>query len=121
METYNEYEAITNKLLLQEMFYILLNILEPFAPHTAWEYSEKLFKLKNLTDFTIDKSALIDDEISYGITVNGKLRGEITVSKDLSKEEVLNLSKKQINSWIENKKIVKEIFIPNKLINFVIK
>ncbi|WP_322901397.1 class I tRNA ligase family protein [Mycoplasmopsis felis] len=121
METYNEYEAITNKLLLQEMFYILLNILEPFAPHTAWEYSEKLFKLKNLTDFTIDKSALIDDEISYGITVNGKLRGEITVSKDLSKEEVLNLSKKQINSWIENKKIVKEIFVPNKLINFVIK
>ncbi|MCU9937436.1 hypothetical protein NW731_03020 [Mycoplasmopsis felis] len=120
METYNEYETITNKLLLQEMFYILLNILEPF-PSYCIEYSEKLFKLKNLTDFTIDKSALIDDEISYGITVNGKLRGEITVSKDLSKEEVLNLSKKQINSWIENKKIVKEIFVPNKLINFVIK
>lgn len=121
METFNAYSNVTNPLLIKEYFYVTLNILEPFIPHLAWELSEEFFNLKNLYDFNIDKKALETDEVSYGITINGKARAEITVDKNLSKDEIIKLAKKQVQKWLEDKKIIKEIFVPNKLVNFVIK
>ncbi|XMC85419.1 leucine--tRNA ligase [Mycoplasmopsis anatis] len=121
METFNAYSNVTNPLLIKEYFYVTLNILEPFIPHLAWELSEEFFNLKNLYDFNIDEKALETDEVSYGITINGKARAEITVDKNLSKDEIIKLAKEQVQKWLEDKKIVKEIFVPNKLVNFVIK
>lgn len=121
METFNSYSNVSNPLLIKEYFYVTLNILEPFIPHLAWELSNEFFELKNLYDFNIDKKALETDEVSYGITINGKARAEITVDKNLSKEEIIKLAKLEVAKWLEDKEIVKEIFVPNKLVNFVIK
>ncbi|VEU70571.1 class I tRNA ligase family protein [Mycoplasmopsis glycophila] len=121
METLNAYDKIEKPILITEMFYILMNILEPFIPHFAWELSSKYFDLKNLTDFAIDQNALIQDEITYPISVNGKFRIEIKVSKKLPKDEVLAQAKVAAQKWIDGKQIVKEIFVPEKIINLVVK
>ncbi|VEU58273.1 class I tRNA ligase family protein [Mycoplasmopsis gallinacea] len=121
METLNAYENIDNPVLISEMFYVLLNILEPFIPHFAWEISNKYFNLENLTDFSIDQKALELDEVKYGVSVNGKFRAEISVSKNATKEQVLEIAKKEVAKWLQDSTIVKEIFVPNKLINIVIK
>ncbi|VEU76023.1 class I tRNA ligase family protein [Mycoplasmopsis columboralis] len=121
METLNEYDKVNNEILITEMFYVLLHILEPFIPHFAWELSEKFFNLKNLYDFKIDEEALELSQITYAVTVNGKVRCEISVDKTLNKEQVLTLAKEAAQKWLTNTTIIKEIFVPNKLINFVIK
>lgn len=122
METFNAYDKITNSLLIKEMYYVLLNILEPFIPHLAWELSEQFFKLKNLKDFSVDNSALEHDEITYGVTINGKMRVQITVDlANNNKDYVLNLAKNEAAKWLENQVVIKEIFVPNKIVNLVIK
>ncbi len=122
METLNAYEKIDNNLLLLEFFYVALNILEPFMPHLVWELSNNLFKLKNLTDFYVDSKALETDQITYAVTINGKIRAQISVLVDNNnKDYVLRLAKNEAAKWIEGKTIVKEIFVPNKIVNIVIK
>nr|WP_308436163.1 class I tRNA ligase family protein [Mycoplasmopsis bovis] len=122
METLNAYEKIDNNLLLLEFFYVALNILEPFMPHLVWELSNNLFKLKNLTDFYVDSKALETDQITYAVTINGKIRAQISVLVDNNnKDYVLSLAKNEAAKWIEGKTIVKEIFVPNKIVNIVIK
>ncbi|MFV8499579.1 class I tRNA ligase family protein [Mycoplasma sp. VS424B] len=121
METLNEYDQITRADLITEMFYVLLNILEPFIPHFAWEISDKYFNLVNLKDFTIDTKALELDEVTYGITINGKVRGELHISKSANKEQVLAQAKLVVAKWLEEKEIIKEIFVPGKIVNLVVK
>ncbi|WP_426460974.1 class I tRNA ligase family protein [Mycoplasma hafezii] len=121
METLNAYDKVNDPKLITEMFYVMLNILEPFIPHFAWEISEQYFNLANLKDFSIDEKALVTDEVTYPISINGKFRAELKVAKSTTKDEVLALAKEKAAKWLENKQIVKEIFVPAKIINFVIK
>lgn len=122
MEALNSYEKVTNKTLITEMFYVLLNILEPYIPHLAWEYSSKYFEFKNLRDFHVDQAALENDVVSYGITINGKMRCQIEVLKDNNNQEyVLAYAKKAASKWLEGQTILKEIYVPNKIVNIVIK
>ena len=69
----------------------------------------------------VDHSALQSDTINIAITINGKKRTELEVANNLSKEEVLNLAKDRVQKWLDQKEIIKEIVVPNKLVNFVIK
>ena len=104
----------------------LLKMLTPFAPHIS---SELWTQLGN-KDF-IEKSGwpkwneefLKSDEIQFIVQVNGKLRGKIKVAVDAEKDEILTLAKNEdnVSKFLQDKEIVKEIFVPNKLINFVIK
>ena len=104
----------------------LLKMLTPFAPHIS---SELWMQLGN-KDF-IEKSGwpkwneefLKSDEIQFIVQVNGKLRGKIKVAVDAEKDEILTLAKNEdnVSKFLQDKEIVKEIFVPNKLINFVIK
>lgn len=122
MEVFNAYEKVENEKLWLEFFYVALNILEPFAPHIAWELSDKLFNLENLKDFTIDENALVVDSVIYGITVNGKIRSQIKIStKDNNEEYVLAKAKEAVTKWLEGAVILKQIFVPNKIVNFVSK
>lgn len=121
METMNAYDNITDLDLWTEFYYVALNVLEPFIPHLAWELSLKLFNLKNLTDFTIDQKALEKSDITYPISINGKVKLEITVENKCKKEKILSLAKEKIQNFLDtnNLVIIKEIFVPNKIINFV--
>lgn len=104
-----------------ESYYILLNILEPIIPHICYELSERFFKCANFRDIKIDKSALKSDIITLAVSINGKRRAEISVSADSSKEIILDSAKSAVAKWLENVQIAKEIIVPNKLINFVLK
>ena len=104
----------------------LLKMLTPFAPHIS---SELWMQLGN-EDF-IEKSGwpkwneefLKSDEIQFIVQVNGKLRGKIKFAVGAEKDEILALAKNEdnVSKFLQDKEIVKEIFVPNKLINFVIK
>ncbi len=61
------------------------------------------------------------DSILLAVTVNGKKRCEIEVSPDASKEEILALAKTASAKWLGDSELIKEIVVPNKLVNFVIK
>jgi len=104
----------------------ILHLLNPFAPHIT----EELNELNNLGEElaisswpSYEESMLIDTNIEIGVQVNGKLRGTISIEKDMPKEEVLKIAKLQENvkNHIEGKTIVKEIVVPNKIVNIVIK
>ena len=66
---------------------------------------------------------VIDSEIEIGVQVNGKLRGSILIAKDLDKECVLSKAKENDNvrKYVSKENLVKEIYVPGKIINFVVK
>ncbi len=121
MEALNALQTQENEHIWFEGYYILLNILEPIIPHICYELSQKLFNCENLRKIEIDSTALKSDSVTIAVSVNGKRRGEITISVESSKDEMLNEAKNAVYKWLENKQIIKEIVVPNKLINFVIK
>jgi len=124
MEALNALNKQENPTIWLEGYYILTNILEPIIPHTCWELSDMLFASSNF-DKTIEvkQEVFVQDSITLAITVNGKKRGEIEVSPEASKEEVLALAKENENTkkWIDGKEIIKEIVVPKKLVNLVVK
>ena len=119
MEAHNALSAQDDDLVFTEGYFILLHILENFIPHIASELSQELFNLANFTPIEIDKDAFKQDEITYAISVNGKKRAEVMMPTNATKEEVINAAKSVAEKWLTNE-IKKEIFVPNKLVNFVV-
>ena len=102
----------------------IIKAMMPFTPHLSCEC------LSNLEgkDFyskiewpKINKSFLVEDEVTIVIQINGKKRGLILAKKDVREKEVLNEAKKieNIKKNLKNKKIIKNIFVKNKIINFI--
>jgi len=121
MEAMNALNAQSNADVWSEAYWIFTSIMEPIIPHTCWEISEKYFNLKNLTKQEIIEEVFVEDSISLGVSVNGKKRGEIEVEADASKEDIIAAAKAEVAKWIEGKEIIKEIVVPKKLVNLVIK
>lgn len=121
MEAINALNQCKNKALEQEAFYIILNILEPIIPHVCFELSDKLFKCKNFKKLEIKEEVFRKDSLVLIVSVNGKKRSEIEVLINTSQDEILNIAKKSVQKWIQDKVIVKEIYIKDKLVNLVIK
>ncbi|MBU1089345.1 class I tRNA ligase family protein [Patescibacteria group bacterium] len=102
-----------------------LTLLAPFAPHLAEELWEKLGN-KNSIHLeawpAFDENLAKDETINLVIQVNGKLRDTVAVAVNIEEAEALKLAKKseKVAKWIEGKEIRKEIFVPGKLVNFVI-
>jgi len=104
----------------------LLKCLSPFAPHLA----EEIWQNFGHDDLicsgkwpTYDESKTIDKTIQIVVQVNGKLRSKLVSELNADKDGLLKMAKddKQVQKWLEGKTIIKEIFVPNKLINFVVK
>lgn len=121
MEAFNALNAQDNADVWYEGYYILLNLLEPIIPYVCYELSQKYFDLENFRVIEVDSNALKSDKITMAITINGKKRGEIQILSNATKDEILCLAKNEAKRWLENKAIIKEIVVPNKLVNFVIK
>ena len=124
MEALNALNKQDNATVWLEGYYILSNILEPIIPHTCWEIADKLFAKANF-DKTIEikEEVFVLDSVTLAITINGKKRGEIEVSPDATKEEILELAKATdvAKKWIDGKELIKEIVVPKKLVNLVVK
>ena len=122
MEALNALSSQKNELVWTEGYYILSNILEPIIPHACWEISNSLFKKENFNNTLEVKEEVFQmDSINLAVTINGKKRCEIEVEPNASKEDILALAKENSQKWIEGKEIIKEIVVPNKLVNLVIK
>ena len=121
MEALNALNKIDNKDVYTEGYWILMNVLEPIIPHIASEISDELFNRNNFGKIEIDKEALKKDEINYPIQVNGKKRAEILLPAEISKEEAIKMAKEAVRKYIEGKEVIKEIFVPKRIINFVVK
>ena len=121
MEALNALNAQKNTKVWTEGYFILLNLLEPIIPHVCWELSGEFFELKNFTKLELIEEVFEESSITLPVTINGKKRCEIEVSKDASKDEILATAKDASAKWIESKSIIKEIYVPNRLVNLVVK
>lgn len=119
-----ERKAITKAEL--KTFLILLN---PFAPHLTEEMFEKAHLgengelLANAIWLSYDETKCLEDEIEIAIQVNGKMRGTIKVAQTAEAEAIKDLAKQEerVKAYIAGKQIVKEIYVPKRLVNFVVK
>jgi len=106
------------------IFAILLN---PFAPHITEEVWDICSLGKGMVTEQAwpkyDEAKCKDDTVEVVVQINGKLRAKISVAADIDKDECLILAKsnKRIESEIAGKAIVKEIYVPGKLINIVVR
>ena len=121
MEAMNALNAQKNTDVWSEGYWILTSIMEPVIPHTCWQISEKYFGLKNFVPQEIVEEVFVEESISLGVSVNGKKRAEIEVPTGAGKDEILTIAKESVAKWLEGKELVKEIVVPKKLVNFVIK
>lgn len=120
MEAFNALSAQDNPDVWTEGYFILLSILEPIIPHICWELSEELFGLANFGEIEVDSSVFASDESVYAVTINGKKRAEISVQANQDKQQVINQAKQAVEKWLLDATITKEVFVPNKLVNFVV-
>lgn len=102
-----------------------VQMLYPFAPHIAEEMWQKLGSSESLTYAPIpavDPQYLIDDTATYIVQINGKLRGRFELPKDKSEEELMILIKQkpEMEKHLVGE-ILKTVFVPNKLLNIVIR
>lgn len=104
----------------------LAMMLAPFVPHFACEVAEKL----GVEDIavvaawpTVDESALVQNEITLAVQVQGKRRGEITIAKDADQDAALAAAQadESIAKWMDGMQIVKVILVPGRLLNVVVK
>lgn len=107
----------------KEKFSIMLH---PFAPHIAEEIWKILGKPNSI--FEADwpeyyEFMLVDDEVTIAVQVNGKLRGTLNCFNGVAQDEVSALAHADpnIEKWLEGKILVREIFIPNKMLSIVVK
>ena len=121
MEAINALDKQENPAVWQEGMWILLNLLEPIVPHIAWELSDRLFKRNNFGLIETKEEVFAVDAVPMGVSINGKPRAQIEVSPDASKEEILEIARAAVPKWLEGKTVVKEIVVPNKLVNLVVK
>ncbi len=103
-----------------------LKLLSPFAPHITEEIYEAIGGQGFLTVSAwpvYDEAKTVDATIEVGVQVNGKVRGVASLPVGCSKEEALDIARKQekVAAFLEGKTIVKEIYVPGKILNFVVR
>ncbi len=105
---------------------IFVRLLCPFAPHLCEEIWEKLghTSLCSLAPWpTYDESKTVDKTVEIAVQICGKLKATVVVAADASKEDMIAAAKanEKVASLIEGKQTVKEIVVPGKLVNLVVR
>ncbi len=108
----------------QEALEAIVLMLYPIVPHICQKLWLGLGKTEDINCLwpTLDKSALVQDELQMIVQVNGKLRGKIMVASDASKEsiEALALAEQNVVRFLEGKTVKKLIVVPKKLVSIVV-
>ncbi|MDR1774030.1 MAG: leucine--tRNA ligase [Clostridioides sp.] len=126
-ETYKYKELETrNNAVLKECIETVVVILAPFAPHLGDELWEMIGNTESVFGISwpkYDEKALVRDEVEIVVQVNGKVRENLIVSTDISKDEMekVALESEKVKTFINGKEIVKVIVVPKKLVNIVVK
>ena len=110
-----------------DVLHKFLIILNPFAPHLSEELNEMTFKddylpisEKKWPEY--EESLIVSDSITIAVQINGKTRGAIEVDAKIEKEDIFNIvvDNDKFSKYLENVNIVKKIYVPKRLVNFVI-
>ncbi|HSY50785.1 MAG TPA: leucine--tRNA ligase [Thermoanaerobaculia bacterium] len=111
---------------LRESYTTLLKLLHPFAPHIT----EELWSMFGNEGFILtsswpkaDPALMVEDVVTIVVQVNGKLRGQVEVPNPPEKDVVLAAIRGngKVQQWISGKEVVKEVYVPGKLVNIVVK
>ena len=104
-----------------------IKILSPITPHLCEEIWNVVFKHDKTIAYepwpVYDEDKIKDNDVTIGIQINGKVRDSISFSMNEEKETILKkvYESDKIKKYIEGKNIIKEIVIPNKIVNIVVK
>ena len=121
MEAMNALNTQENSDVWSEGYWILASIMEPVIPHIAYEISDTYFSLNNLNKQVVLDEVFVEDSVTLGVSINGKRRAEIEVATNETNENIIRIAKESAAKWLEGKEIVKEIVVPKKLVNIVVK
>jgi leucyl-tRNA synthetase len=115
-----------SRAVLREAIEATVRLLNPFAPHVTEELWERLGCEGMLIDLQLpkpDADALVRDVLTIVVQVNGKLRANVQAGVSLSQEQIAEMAKAdpKVAHQLEGKQIVKTIYVPGKLLNFVVK
>jgi len=110
----------------RETYLVLLKLLHPFAPHITeelWEMLGNEGMLLTTAWPVADRALMQEDTVVIAVQVNGKLRGQVSVSAPPQEEQVMVavFANEKIKPWIAEREIVKKIYVPGKLVNVVVK
>lgn len=123
--------ALTNDIyalgkISKEQLHTFVKLLNPIAPHLCeeiWEATEGegFLALASWPDY--DEAKTVEAQTEIAVQINGKLRGNVTIPTGAAKEEVFAIAKAdaRIGALVEGKTFIKEIYVPNRLVNFVVK
>ncbi len=126
MEYTNKLVDLTKKQggIDKETMDTIVTLLAPFAPHAAeelWEilgHTESVFENNKWPEY--DEEAMKDNEIEIAIQLNGKIRGKIVIPADADKETALAAAKAELGDKLPAN-IIKEIYVPGRIVNIVAK
>jgi leucyl-tRNA synthetase len=108
-----------------EAMQILGRLIAPMVPHVAEAINHTLTPGAPLIALQpwpkADPALLVQDEVTIAVQVNGKLRGTITVAVGAPKPDNIAIAKQAVASALNNQTIVKEIYVPDRIVNFVVK
>ena len=109
-----------NKNTLEKNIIKIMKLMIPFTPHLAYECLELIGCTKTNNWPKIEKNVV--EEVKLAVQINGKTRDILTVKKNLDEKELNEtiISKSKANKYIENKKVIKTIFVKNKIINYIV-
>lgn len=102
----------------------IITLLAPFTPHICeelWQMvgnTESVFKNKWCT---YDEEKMKDSTIEIALQINGKVKGSLKIEADANKDNVLALAKESLSDKLEGLNIVKEIYVPGRIVNIVAK
>ena len=105
----------------------LVILLAPFAPHIAEElWHSALGHESTVCDAhwpEFDPSVLVENEVTYPVSFNGKMRFNLTLPASMGKDDVIAaaMNAEGAAKWLEGKTVVKTIFVPGKIVNIVVK
>ena len=126
-EIYNLISSILEKDIsnacIKRNFINLMKILIPFTPHLAYECLEQLGEKNSDNWPKINKLLIVEQKVKIAVQINGKTREIIEVKENLSEKDLIKECKNndKVSKNLTNKKIVKIIYVKNRIINYLLK
>lgn len=132
METVNELYKLKTSISFEQVpatwdwaVTTLIQLLAPFAPHIAEELWQQIGKEGSIHTSAWpvhDEHYLTRDTITIVVQVNGKVRAQLEVSPDMTKEQILEVARtnERVAGYLQDKEVKKSIYVPGKLVSFVI-
>jgi len=119
----NEMEKAVN--INEKDFKTFLQILAPFAPHITEEIWSKLREKKSIHKSSWpkwDEKKIVDETTTIGVQINGKVRTEISILKDIGEDEIraLVLKDKKVLEWIGGAQVKRIIYVKGRIVNIVV-